>query len=72
MTSTAHSWPVTFQIQQFLALAKPRVVALIVLTALIGMFLASPGVVALQPLVFGAIGVALVAGAPKRSSYDRQ
>ena len=34
--------------------------------ALIGMFLATPGVVALQPLVFGAIGVALVAGAAKK------
>jgi protoheme IX farnesyltransferase len=39
------------------------VVSLIVFTAVTGMFLATPGMVALQPLVFGAIGIALVAGA---------
>ena len=38
-------------------------VSLIVFTAVIGMFLATPGMVAFQPLVFGAIGIALVAGA---------
>ena len=51
------------RLQQFFALTKPRVVSLIVFTAVIGMFLAAPGMVALQPLVFGAIGIALVAGA---------
>jgi heme o synthase len=45
------------------ALTKPRVVSLIVFTALIGMFLAAPGMVAAPTLVFGAIGIALVAGA---------
>jgi protoheme IX farnesyltransferase len=45
------------------ALTKPRVVSLIVFTAVIGMFLATPGMVALRPLVCGAIGIALVAGA---------
>jgi len=45
-----------------LALTKPRVVSLIVFTAMIGMFLATPGVVALQPFLFGVIGIALVAG----------
>jgi heme o synthase len=49
--------------RQFLALTKPRVVSLIVFTAVIGMFLATPEMVAFQPLVFGAIGIALVAGA---------
>ena len=49
--------------QQFLALTKPRVVSLIVFTAVIGMLLAAPGMVALRPLVFGAIGIALVAAA---------
>src|SRR5258707_7274009 len=51
------------RLQEFFALTKPRVVSLIVFTAVIGMFLATPGAVAFQPLVFGAIGIALVAGA---------
>ena len=37
--------------------------SLIVFTAVIGMFLAVPGMVPLQALVFGTIGIALVAGA---------
>jgi len=49
--------------QQFLALTKPRVVSLIVFTAVIGMFLATPGIVPLQALVFGTLGIALVAAA---------
>jgi len=49
--------------QQFLALTKPRVVSLIVFTAVIGMFLATPGMVPLHALVFGTLGIALVAGA---------
>lgn len=49
--------------QQFFALCKPRVVALIVFTAVIGMFLALPGMVPLQILIAGTVGIALVAGA---------
>ncbi|MEW5707921.1 MAG: heme o synthase [Pseudomonadota bacterium] len=49
--------------QQYLQLTKPRVVSLIVFTAVIGMFLAVPGPVPFQPLVFGTLGIALVAGA---------
>src|SRR5258706_12882969 len=51
------------RLRQFFALTKPRVVSLLVFTALIGMFLATPGVVAVRSLVFGALGIALVAGA---------
>jgi protoheme IX farnesyltransferase len=51
------------RLQQFFALTKPRVVSLIVFTAVIGMFLAAPSMVAIRPLVCGAIGIALVAGA---------
>ena len=47
----------------FYALTKPRVVSLIVFTAVIGMFLATPGMVPLQILLAGTIGIALVAGA---------
>jgi protoheme IX farnesyltransferase len=49
--------------QQFLALTKPRVVALITFTAVIGMFLAVPGLPPLAAVVFGTAGIALVAGA---------
>ena len=48
---------------QFYRLTKPRVVSLIVFTAVIGMFLAVPGAVPLQILLAGTIGIALVAGA---------
>ena len=48
---------------QFYQLTKPRVVSLIVFTAMIGMFLAVPGMVPLQPFVAGTAGIALVAGA---------
>ncbi|HTD90140.1 MAG TPA: heme o synthase [Burkholderiales bacterium] len=48
---------------QFYQLTKPRVVSLIVFTAVIGMFLAVPGMVALPPFLAGTAGIALVAGA---------
>jgi protoheme IX farnesyltransferase len=63
MTSSVQSRPASLRLSQFLALTKPRVVSLIVFTAVIGMFLAVPGMVPLEPLVFGTIGIALVAGA---------
>jgi protoheme IX farnesyltransferase len=50
-------------LHQFFQLTKPRVVSLIVFTAVIGMFLATPGMVPLKLLVFATIGIALVAGA---------
>jgi protoheme IX farnesyltransferase len=51
------------RLRQFLSLAKPRVVLLIVFTAVIGMFLASPGLPPIGAVVFGTLGIALVAGA---------
>ncbi|HET7596086.1 MAG TPA: UbiA family prenyltransferase, partial [Burkholderiales bacterium] len=48
---------------QFYLLTKPRVVSLIVFTAVIGMCLATPGAVPLQPLLAGTLGIALIAGA---------
>jgi protoheme IX farnesyltransferase len=52
-------------LRQFYELTKPRVVSLIVFTAVIGMFLATaPGTLPpLSPVVFATIGIALVAGA---------
>jgi protoheme IX farnesyltransferase len=46
---------------KLIRLGKPRVVALIVFTAVIGMFLATPAFPPLGPLLFGTIGIALVA-----------
>lgn len=42
-------------------LCKPKVVALLVFTAVIGMFLSTPGMVPLNALVFGTIGIGLAA-----------
>jgi protoheme IX farnesyltransferase len=63
MHSGAQAEQTGIRLQQFLALTKPRVVSLIVFTAVIGMFLATPGMVPLQALLFGTVGIALVAGA---------
>ena len=51
------------RLRQFFALTKPRVVSLIVFTAVIGMFLATPGLPPLSAVIFGTLGIALVAGA---------
>lgn len=47
----------------YLELTKPRVVALMVFTAVVGMLLAAPGMVPWRVMLFGSIGIALVAGA---------
>ena len=49
--------------RQFLALAKPRVVSLIVFCAVIGMFLAVPGLPNPAVVFAATLGIALVAGA---------
>jgi protoheme IX farnesyltransferase len=49
--------------RQFLALTKPRVVSLIVFCAVIGMFLAVPGLPPAGVVFFATVGLALVAGA---------
>jgi protoheme IX farnesyltransferase len=51
------------RLRAFYALTKPRVVSLIVFTAVIGMFLAAPGMVAPRLLLAATLGIALVAGA---------
>jgi len=53
----------TGRLRAFYALTKPRVVSLIVFTAVIGMLLATPGMVPLQILLASTTGIALVAGA---------
>jgi len=59
--SAPRSW--LHRARSFYALTKPRVVSLIVFTAVIGMMLAAPGMVPLQALLAGTAGIALVAAA---------
>ncbi len=47
--------------RDYLEMCKPRVVLLMLLCALVGMFLSVPGMVAWNILVFGLFGIALVA-----------
>ncbi len=47
----------------YLDLCKPKVVALIVFTAIVGMLLAVPGLVPLQPFVLGTLGITLASAA---------
>ncbi len=51
------------RIRAFYSLTKPRVVSLIVFTAVIGMFLATPAMVPLPILAAATLGIAFVAGA---------
>ena len=54
--STPVSW------RDYLELTKPVVVALMILTSVIGMFLSVPGMVPWDILIFGNLGIALCAG----------
>jgi protoheme IX farnesyltransferase len=47
--------------RDYYELCKPRVVLLMLLTSVIGMFMATPGMVPWQVLVFGNLGIALCA-----------
>jgi len=49
--------------RDYYEMCKPRVVMMMVLTSLVGMFLAVPGMVPLDALLWGNLGIALVAGA---------
>ena len=48
--------------REYLALCKPRVVSLIIFTAIVGMLLSTPGAVPLDIFVFATLGIALAAG----------
>lgn len=48
--------------RDYLELTKPRVVALMILTSVIGMLLAAPGMAPLDVLFWGNLGIALSAG----------
>src|SRR5687767_4180971 len=61
MNATVHTQPAVWV--QFWRLTKPRVVSLIVFTAVIGMLLAAPSLPAMGVLAAATVGIALVAGA---------
>ncbi|MGD2140757.1 MAG: heme o synthase [Burkholderiales bacterium] len=63
MSVQTHPSQFISRLEQYFQLTKPRVVALIVFTAIIGMLLATTGAVPLRILVFGSVGIWLVAGA---------
>lgn len=67
-TLRATSW------RDFYEMCKPRVVMLMILTSMVGMFLAVPGMVPLRILVLGNLGIALVAasGAVVNHLIDRK
>ena len=59
---------------EYVALCKPKVVALIVFTAIVGMLLASPAMVPFDVLAFGTLGIgcAAAAGAAFNHLIDRR
>jgi len=56
MTARLRPW------RDYLELTKPKVSLLIVFTAVVGMVLASPGMIPLPALIFGTVGIALASG----------
>lgn len=48
--------------RDYLVLCKPKVVVVMLLTALVGMLLAAPGLPSLSAVVFGLIGIAMASG----------
>lgn len=62
------------RVVDYYELCKPRVVLLIVFTAMVGMFLATPGMVPLPILVFATVGIGLMAAsaAAVNQLLDRQ
>ena len=65
---TGASW------RDYLELCKPNVVALMILTSLIGMLLATDQMVSLDVLILGNLGIALCAGSAAAVNHivDRQ
>ena len=56
ITQSTASW------RDYYEMCKPRVVMLMILTSLVGMLLAAPGMVPVDILILGNLGIALVAG----------
>lgn len=60
---TTSATPQSTLIRDYYELCKPNVVLLMLVTSVIGMFMAVPGMVPLDVLIFGNLGIALCAGA---------
>lgn len=62
------------QLRAYFDLTKPRVVALIVFTAVVGMLLAAPGYVPVEALIFGTLGIAMASASAAAFNHvlDRQ
>ncbi len=60
MTELASKQTVSWR--DYYEMCKPRVVMLMILTSMVGMFLAVPGMVSWDILILGNLGIALVAG----------
>lgn len=63
-TQVSQAYPAMLQralahASEYYELTKPRVVALIVFTAVVGMFLSTAGMVPLRPLLLGTLGIGL-------------
>ncbi|KAA3631764.1 MAG: protoheme IX farnesyltransferase [Proteobacteria bacterium] len=60
-------------LREYYQLTKPRVVGLIIFTAVVGMFLSTPGMVSLDVLLLGTLGIGLAAasGAAMNQILDR-
>jgi protoheme IX farnesyltransferase len=72
VTEITHKQAVNWR--DYYEMCKPRVVMLMILTSMVGMFLAVPGMVPLDILILGNVGIALVAasGAVVNHLIDRK
>jgi protoheme IX farnesyltransferase len=61
MTAMAAPLPLRLRLREYYELCKPRVVMLITFTAIVGMFLATPGMVPPVSLTLGSLGILLMA-----------
>jgi len=60
-TAAVGAIPLRLRLREYYELCKPRVVMLITFTAIVGMFLATPGMVPLDVLALGSLGITLMA-----------
>ncbi len=63
ISSTQSTLPLVAQLMLYYELTKPRVVSLIMFTAIVGMFLSIPGMVPLDVLLAAVLGIGLSAAA---------
>ncbi len=74
MTDLVYKSISAFHWRAYLELCKPKVVALIVFTAIVGMLLSSPGLVPFDTFLFATLGIGLAAasGAAINHWFDRR